>query len=114
MNKIVLPLLACVAGLFLYSCNAKKDWDEKKILKLEQHVIDSEKSGKLDTTGLSELLTGIETFADKHPGDSVSAKLLFKAADWYRYTHRPLRSINIYEKIFNDFPNSEKRPLALF
>ena len=36
------------------------------------------------------------------------------AADFYRYMHKPLKSISIYEKIYERYPSVAKHPYALF
>lgn len=98
----------------LSSCQWKTDWQKKQILKKEEAVMNDAKVGKIDSVKLNELLKAYEDFAEAHPGDTTAASFLFKAADFYRYMHQPLKSIGVYEKIYNNFPNYDKRPIALF
>lgn len=102
------------ALLFLASCGAKMKWEADKISKQENALLEAAKGGKVDSTAVSNLLAAYEAFADKYPGDTTAANFLFKAADFYRYMGKPLKSIGIYEKIYNNYPDFEKRPYALF
>lgn len=111
--NIRLTVVAAVL-LLLASCGAKQKWEADKIKKQEDALIEAAKKGTLDSTGINSLLTAYEAFADKYPGDTTAANFLFKAADFYRYMRKPLKSVAMYEKIYNDYPNFEKRPYALF
>lgn len=113
MKRIVLGLLVAVT-VVISSCNAKREWDAKKVLKQEEKLLADAKLGKVDTTGVNELLIAYETYADKYPGDTIGANFLFKAADFYRYMRKPLKGIAIYEKIYKNYPKYDKRPYALF
>lgn len=113
MKRIILGLLVALT-LVLGSCNAKREWDAKKVLQQEEKLLAEAKLGKVDTVGVNALLLAYEGYADKYPGDTTGANFLFKAADFYRYMRKPLRSISLYEKIYTNFPNYEKRPYALF
>jgi tetratricopeptide (TPR) repeat protein len=106
--------LVTTALLFLASCGAKMKWEADKITTLEKALIEDAKKGKVDSAAVNRLLAAYEAFADKYPGDTTAANFLFKAADFYRYMQKPLKSIGIYEKIYNNYPHFEKRPYALF
>jgi tetratricopeptide (TPR) repeat protein len=105
-------LLACV--LLLASCNPKKAWDKKSIEKRENALMENAKKGKVDTVAVNDLLKSYEAFADAYPADTNGANYLFKAADFYRYLHQAQRSVNLYDKIYKNYPAFEKRPYALF
>lgn len=113
MKKVLLGLLA-VTALLVSSCNAKREWDAKRVLTQEEKLLAEAKLGKVDTIGVNALLEAYEAYADKYPGDTVGANFLFKAADFYRYMRKPLKGIAIYEKIYDNYPTYEKRPYALF
>jgi tetratricopeptide (TPR) repeat protein len=106
--------VAAMALLFLASCGAKMKWEADKISKQENALLEAAKGGKIDSIAVNNLLAAYEAFADKYPGDTTAANFLFKAADFYRYMGKPLKSIGIYEKIYHNYPNFDKRPYALF
>ncbi len=107
-------LIAFLIPLLLTSCMANKKRDADKIDKQEKAMVEEAKQGKVDSVAIEKLLAAYETFADKYPGDTTAANFLFKAADFYRYMGKPLKSVGVYEKIYNNYPNFEKRPYALF
>ncbi|MCW5908537.1 MAG: tetratricopeptide repeat protein [Chitinophagales bacterium] len=112
INRIV--IVFAVIAFLLGSCSAKKKWEADKIKQQETALMEEAKKGKVDSLAVSKLLQAYETFAEKYPGDTIAANFLFKAADFYRYMQKPLKSIGIYEKIFDNYPDFEKRPYALF
>ena len=105
---------ALVAVLLLASCNPKVAWQKRTIETEEKTLMESAKKGKVDTTTVNALLKDYEAFADNYPADTMGANYLFKAADFYRYMHKPLRSIELYSKIYDHYPTVTKRPYALF
>ncbi len=72
------------------------------------------KAGKVDTASVDDLLNEYQNYTTKYPDDTIGAAYLFKAADFYRYMHKPLKSIGIYEQIYEQYPTVAKRPYALF
>ncbi len=106
--------MALLIPLLLGSCTANKKRDAENIEKQEKAMVEEAKQGKVDSVAVEKLLSSYETFADKYPGDTTAANFLFKAADFYRYMGKPLKSVGVYEKIYNNYPDFEKRPYALF
>ncbi|MBK7149567.1 MAG: tetratricopeptide repeat protein [Bacteroidetes bacterium] len=98
----------------LAACAPDTKWGISKINDKEQRILADAKAGKIDSASLMSLLNDYETFAAKHPTDSISAEYLFRSADFYRYMRRPLKSIQIYEKISLQFSNHSKAPLSVF
>ncbi len=76
--------------------------------------MDAAKKGKIDTTGVKDLLAAYDAYVAAYPTDSSDANYLFKEADFYRYMHKPAKSISIYQRIYTDFPQFFKRPYCLF
>lgn len=109
--KIGFPLLL---ALVLAGCSAKKEWQKNNINRQEQELTLQAQQGKVDTTLVNGLLKSYETYAATYPADTTGAAYLFKAADFYRYMHRPLRSIELYATIYTNYPLFTKRPYALF
>ena len=97
----------------LAACN-KSETQRKNIDSKEKALMEQTKKGKVDTTGVNELLKSYISYADAFPTDTTGANYLFKAADFYRYMRKPLRSIELYAKIYNNYPTFQKRPYALF
>ena len=113
MKKLLfISFLAVI--LFITSCKPKSTWEKKSIEEKEKLLMDDARKGKIDTAAINQLLVAYEGFADANPGDTNGANYLFKAADFYRYTHKPQRSIDIYKKLYDNYPNYIKRPYALF
>src|SRR4051812_44594756 len=111
MNKL---LAVAAVMLFLVSCNPKQAWRKHSIESEENKLVEQTKTGKVDTNAVNALLNKYETFAADYPADTNGANYLFKAADFYRYMHRPLRSIELYSKIYDGYPTIARRPYALF
>lgn len=112
MKKI---LLACIVLItVLVSCNAKRDWSQKAIEKQEKTLAEQAQKGKVDSNSVNNLLKDYEAYATTYPDDTTGANYLFKAADFYRYMRRPLRSIELYSTIYAHYPTISKRPYALF
>lgn len=113
MKKIVLGLLVAVVIVFS-SCNAKREWDAKKILKQEEALLEKAKVSKVDSADVAGLLNAYEGYAEKHPNDTMGIEFLFKAASFYEYLGKPIKGASIYEKVYTNYPNFSKRPYALF
>lgn len=89
-------------------------WSERRIKVKEDYVLGEVKRGIIDTTGVVDLLNAYESFADKYPDNPQSAGYLYKAADFYVSMGKPLRGITLYQKIYDNYPKSDKRAYALF
>ena len=112
MNKLLLASILIM--LLLASCNPKQVWQKRNIDNEEKALMEGAKKGKVDTTGVNNLLKDYEAYAENYPADTNGANYLFKAADFYRYIHKPLRSIELYSKVYDKYPTVAKRPYALF
>jgi len=111
MNRI-LSLVAFV--VLLVSCNPGQEWKKRTIDNKEKAIMEVAKKGKIDSTGLKDLLVAYDDYVAAYPNDTNSANYLFKEADFYRYMRQPVKSVHIYARIFNDYPQYIKRPYALF
>src|ERR1043165_1692474 len=103
-----------VLGLVLDACTAKQDWMKRAIATEESNLTAQAKAGKADTNSLNSLLKKHEDYAAMYPADTNGADYLFKAAEFYRYMRRPLRSIQLYDKIYTGYPTIARHPYALF
>lgn len=109
--KFVFPFFLL---LFAASCAPDSKWGTSRINTKERQILSDAKSGSIDSSALFSLLSDYESFAAKYPTDSISAEYLFRSADFYRYMRRPLKSIQLYERIALQFPNHAKAPLCIF
>jgi len=100
--------------LFLFSCLPKQQWKRDAIDKREKYLLEASKRGIIDTASVHALINDYITYADQYPSDSDAATYLFKAADFYRFMRQPLQSVQLYNRIYGQFPKSEKRPYSLF
>ena len=110
--KRILGVLAVVA--LLTSCNPEQTWKKRAIESKEKSIMEAAKKGRIDTSGLKDLLKAYDAYVTAFPTDTASANYLFKEADFYRYMHQPQKSIHIYSNIYNIYPTFIKRPYALF
>ena len=96
------------------ACNPKQSWKRNAIDTAEKKLMEDAKAGKVDTAAVSALLAEYEAYSASYPDDTLGAGYLFKAADFYRYMRQPLKSIAVYERIYERYPSIAKHPYALF
>lgn len=106
--------VAIFALMLFAACNPKQAWKRNSIESAEKILMEQAKAGKVDTAMVDGLLADYEGYAAKYPDDTMGATYLFKAADFYRYMHKPLKSIGLYQKIYDNYPAIPKHPYALF
>lgn len=112
MKKVMIAAMALCA---LYSCKpAMERWVGNRINTKEDYIMAEAKKGKIDTAGVEQLLRMYEDFAASYPDNPKSVDYLYKAADFYRSMDKPLKSITIYQRIYENYPKSDKRAYALF
>ncbi len=111
MRKVILLLSALS---FFNACNMKSAKLKEEIEKKEKSFTEDSQKGNYDTAVINSLLRDYETYSSSFPDDTTGAMYLFKAADFYRYLHQPLRSIELYKKVYKQYPGLSKRPMALF
>lgn len=109
LHVFITTLLLITAG-----CYPKSNWSKVRIEALERNIVQAARSGSLDSLTIQTLLTEYENFADKNPSDPSGIEYLRKAADFYRYIGRPLRSITIYDKLYKNYPNYPYKAEMLF
>lgn len=116
MNTVKIPGI-CFIGLviILGGCKPRGAWERRSIEEKEKLLLEETRTGrKVDTTAVIQLLDAYEAYADANPGDTDGANYLYKAGDFYRYLHKPQRSVDVYKKLYEKYPNWPKRPNALF
>jgi tetratricopeptide (TPR) repeat protein len=111
MKRVTAAILLMV---LFGACNPKQSWKRNAIETAEKKLMEDAKAGKVDTAAVSTLLAEYESYSETSPSDTLGAAYLFKAADFYRYMRKPLKSIGVYEKIYERYPTVGKHPYALF
>src|SRR4051812_36246847 len=111
MKRVALAIMVLVA---FGACNPKASKLRNSIDAKEKDLMEKAKTGKADTAAVNALLKEYEDYAVRYPEDTLGAVYLFKAADFYRYMHKPLRSIELYSQIYEKYPTVSRRPYALF
>jgi tetratricopeptide (TPR) repeat protein len=108
-------VLAAVILLVIFgACNPKQSKLRNTIAEQEKTLMEKARNNQADSAAVNALLTNYEEYANNYPGDTIGAEYLFKAADFYRYLRKPLRSVELYKKIYEKYPSSTRRPYALF
>lgn len=59
-------------------------------------------------------LTALLDFTGKFPKDSMVPEYLFDAATVYRFKHEPQPALDIYKRIYKDYPNYSRHSDCLF
>jgi tetratricopeptide (TPR) repeat protein len=70
--------------------------------------------GTMDVTNANLLIEGYILFGDSYPEAAESANLLFKAAEVSLGMNQAPRALGLYQKVYKNYPEFEKRPFALF
>lgn len=119
-------ILSLVLVTLMFSCGNNNDHENiatKELSQSEMETLISEKESVLKKIDISTPETKIEAenlvkayidYADKFPKDSRCPEYLYKAAEVTGALNRYLHAIDIYERIINEYPESDKAPFALF
>ena len=111
MKRVVFAVFLLV---LFGACNPKQSKLRNAIDAKEKDLMEQAKQGKVDTAAVNALLANYELYVENYPDDTMGATYLFKAADFYRYQRKPLRSIELYKKIYDRYTTVARRPYALF
>jgi len=103
-----------IGGLYISSCkpNAKQE-KISRINELEKLLFETKK-GVVDKNEASNMILAYTQYADAYPEDSISAEYLFKAADVSINTFHSIETIELFDRIINNYPHYRKTPQALF
>lgn len=83
-----------------------------KVNEFEGKVFKSD--GTMDVTNANLLIDGYVLFGETFPDAPESANLLFKAAEVSLGMNQAPRSLALYQQVYNNYPEFEKRPFSLF
>ncbi len=105
----MLLVILAIAG-----CQRRKGAEVEDVNKQIEEVASKMRLGKMDTAAIRKMVNDCEAFANKYPADTTSAEFLCKAAEGYTLLHRPLKSIDLYSRVYHNYPNFHRRTYALF
>ena len=108
-----LIILASVFIIFVSCSTSQRDIDMEKIASIEKQLIND--STKLFNKKLAiDIIELYSDFSDNYPADSLSPLYLFKAGRLTMNMNNGNKSIAFFDKIINQYPNSEKVPETIF
>ncbi len=70
--------------------------------------------GTMDVTKANMLIDGYVMYGEQYPDAEESADMIFKGAEVSLGMNQAPRALALYQKVFNNYPEYEKRPFALF
>ncbi len=112
-SNIFFFVVATFMMLFLVYCAPKKPSTSELIATLEKELFD-ESAPSADKEKLLKLVDTYVLFAENHPGDTLSADYLFKAADIAMNIGYPQRSIELLSMIQQQYPEFDQIPETYF
>lgn len=114
MNKLVYVLILLIVSLFLFqACQNPEQKQQKKIKQLEKELF-GEVTGIPDREKSLALVNAYVEYAEKYPDSDQAAGYLFRAADVCMNTGYPERAVELYTRVYREYPSYEKQPESLF
>ncbi len=105
-------LLILILAALVVACGPSKEERIDQIEDLEDSIFESAMVADEDAADqLTQLYTD---FADKYPSDSLSPQYLLKAAEIQSNVLHTDRSIALFDRIINDYPDFEHVPICYF
>jgi len=104
-------LIVSIMLLGLFACNSSEEKLETNIANL---VKDLKSSNELDPHKISSLIGLYEEFVTKFPNSEKAPKYLEMQAKYLGAINHYEQSIEVYQKIYDNYPNYDKRSEALF
>ncbi|MCR9287721.1 MAG: tetratricopeptide repeat protein [Bacteroidetes bacterium] len=115
--SIFIPLIGCnqTNSTSSKTTNQSISYDTLKneINELESILLKAQ-DAKKDKISAEALISKSELFVKQFPKDTSAALVLFKAADVSRGLGEYGKAIQMWGKVWRDYPDFEKAPLALF
>lgn len=74
----------------------------------------NDSTGRIDFAKANQFIHSAETYADNMKADPEAPQLLHRAGETARSIRDFNKALSIYDKIYEQFPNFEKAPQALF
>lgn len=102
----------CLVGLMMCSCKVNEK--QNLIDKIETTKQEVSNSIELNDSVATQMLGYLNQFTKKYPKDSLAAQYWFEAASMYRYLHQPHPALEIYKKLYKEYPQFPKQADCLF
>lgn len=107
-------LLLFLPIMFLWSCTPSEKQQELKAISKLEAILKAEKDVNKEKNSAETLIQKSIEFAAKYPQDTVSASLLFKAADVSRGLGLHNQAIQLWGRVNKEYPTHKTAPEALF
>jgi tetratricopeptide (TPR) repeat protein len=112
MKKYSIWLIVLIL-MFMQACKTPEQKLLERISELEKELF-SELKPTLDREKAFALVNAYVEFAMRKPEDKKAVDFLFKAGDISMNSGHPERAIELFSRIYNDYPEYDKRPESLF
>ena len=104
--------LSVIAALATVVACEQPKGPETSISEMETEI---HKHAEMDTAIAKELTAAYEEYADQNPADTLSPLYLSRAADIYKEMDgKALKSVNVYNRIINEYPENPQSARAVF
>jgi len=113
MNWIKNSLLMLMMVIAIAACTPAIEKDADRIKNTEDELFSSDE-GFVDRSKALVLVDLYVEYANKYPEDSMAVENLFKGAEFCLNLGEGQRSIELYERVINDYPDFRKVPECMF
>ena len=113
MNRIKNMIILLLAATLMAACSAGNERDADEIAAAEDALF-AEDKGITDKTKALELVNMYVAFAEEYPEDSMAVEYLFKWAEFYLNLGEGERSIELYDRVIQEYPDFRKVPECIF
>ena len=110
-NPVLLLLLSTI---LLWGCTPTEKQQELNAISKLESILKAEKDVNKEKDSAEELIAKSIAFAAKYPQDTVSASVLFKAADVSRGLGLHNQAIDLWGRVNKEYPGHKNAPEALF
>lgn len=123
MNHRILQIIILSPLFFFMACSGEKgsegDKPGKDVLKaridsLETAVDEKSSEGDFSEKRMRKLMGAYKSYVEHYPDDSLAPEKLFRAGSVARSLNEPQRAINIYRRILNEYPDTDREPTIRF
>lgn len=101
-----------IAAMLMVACGPNREDRISQIEEMEDQLFESMIGA--DPDAANKLADMYVAFADKYPKDSLSPEYLMKAADVQCNVLHTEKSIELFDRIINDYPDFEQVPMCYF
>tara|TARA_R110002094_G_scaffold69723_1_gene78615 strand:- start:71 stop:640 length:570 start_codon:yes stop_codon:yes gene_type:complete len=109
--KIILQL-SLLFSFLMASCQSKMDPLQAEIQEMESQL---QEDVSIDTSLAKRITKAYLKYVDQHPEDSLAPVYLSRSADIMKeIPELRLKSVNIYNRVFTEYPNHELAARSIF